>query len=133
MEGPISRGSKVIANYVLSNAINSDGEGYNNAQLSLYCQEGSTPMEGSISRGTKVRNKRCIVQRVQLRWRDPSRGVQKCAKNVVLPRRINCDGGIHLKGSESAQRTLCFQTRSILMVRGTNVRNKLCLVKRNQH
>jgi len=58
---PSKEVQKCAANCVLSNATNSDGEGYKSAQQTLYCQEGSTPIEGSISRGKKVRKTRCLV------------------------------------------------------------------------
>jgi len=68
MDGFPSQGVRNFAvNFVLSRGINSDGgahfEGYKSAQQTCYFQEGSSLMEGPISRGSKVGNKRCLVIR----------------------------------------------------------------------
>ena len=67
MEGFPSQGVRHFAtNFVLSRGINYDGgthyEGYKGGQQTLYCQEGSTLMEGTISRATKVGNKLGLCQ-----------------------------------------------------------------------
>jgi len=71
MEGFPSQGVRHFAtNFVLSRGINYDGgthyEGSKGGQQTLYCQEGSTLMNGPLSRATMVGNKICLVKRDQL-------------------------------------------------------------------
>jgi len=71
MEGFPSQGVRNSAtNFVSSRGVHSDEgthyEGYKGGPQTLSCQEGSTMMEGTITRGTKVGNKLCLVKRGQL-------------------------------------------------------------------
>jgi len=64
-----------------------------------------------------VRNKLFSCQKGLTLTGDPSRGVQKCASNLVLSRGINPDGRTRFEGYKSGRQTLSCQEGSSLMER----------------